>query len=92
MMHGGNIGPTHGGPMAVAPMNGGHVQGFSGRTFNRNFAFHDHFHHRFHNRNFFAFGFGGPIYDYAYDSCWAWVPTYYGPQWVNVCAYPYWNY
>ena len=47
---------------------------------------HDHFHHRFHNRKFFAFGFGGPIYDYAYNSCWAQVPTRYGWHWVYVCG------
>src|SRR5215469_16908900 len=46
---------------------------------------HDHFHHRFHNRNIFAFGFGGPIYDYA-GSCWSWVPTRYGWQWAYVCG------
>jgi hypothetical protein len=70
------------------------IQGPSGRTFTRNnFAFdrdHDRFHHRFHHNRFFAFGFGGPIYDYAYDSCWTQVRTYYGWQWVNVCGdYPY---
>ncbi|MFZ2075836.1 MAG: hypothetical protein WAV38_04125 [Xanthobacteraceae bacterium] len=84
MMHGGNLGPMRGRPMATAPMTGGRVQGWGGRT-----AWghdHDHFHHRFHNRNFFAFGFGGPIYDYAYDSCWTQVQTYYGWQWVNVCG------
>jgi hypothetical protein len=44
-------------------------------TFNRNHVAwgshdhdHDRFHHRFHNR-FFAFGFAGPYYDYAYNSC-----------------------
>jgi hypothetical protein len=47
---------------------------------------HDHFHHRFHNRKFFAFGFGGPIYNYAYNSCWAQVPTRYGWHWVYVCG------
>jgi hypothetical protein len=88
MMHGRNMGPVRGGPMAEVPMNAGRVQGWNGRN---NFAwnhnhFHDHFHHRFHNRNFFAFGFGGPYYDYAYNSCWAQVPTYYGWQWVNVCG------
>jgi hypothetical protein len=84
MMHGGNMGPMRGRPMATAPMTGERVQGWGGRT-----AWghdHDHFHHRFHNRNFFAFGFGGPIYDYAYDSCWTQVQTYYGLQWVNVCG------
>jgi hypothetical protein len=46
---------------------------------------HDH-HHR-HGNAFFAFGFdGGPYYDYAYNSCWAQVPTYYGWQWVYVCG------
>ena len=73
-------------PMATAPMNGGRVQGWNGRTAWGNNRFHDHFHNRFRNRNFFAFGFGGPIYDYAYDSCWAQVPTYYGWQWVYVCG------
>jgi hypothetical protein len=65
-------------------------------TFNRNHVAwgshdhdHDRFHHRFHNR-FFAFGFGGPYYDYAYNSCWTQVPTYYGWRWVYVCGdYPY---
>jgi hypothetical protein len=74
--------------MTTTPMANGRIQG--GRTFNRNnFALdrdHDRFHHRFHNRNFFAFGFGGLIYDYAYDSCWSQVRTYYGWQWVNVCG------
>src|SRR6201993_2482609 len=56
---------TRGGPMTTAPINGGHVQGWSGRTAWGHDHFHDHFHHRFHNRNFFAFGFGG----YGYDSC-----------------------
>jgi hypothetical protein len=92
----------HASPMTTAPTTGGRMpsmtamsaapgraQGWNGRN---NFAwgshnhFHDRFHH-FHNRNFFAFGFGGPIYDYAaYDSCWAQVPTYYGWQWVYVCG------
>jgi hypothetical protein len=46
-----------------------------------------HFHNHFHNRNFVAFDFGGPIYDYtSYDSCWAQMPTYYGWQWVYVCG------
>jgi hypothetical protein len=62
----------------------------NGPTGGRNWAHNhhgDHDHDRFHhNRNFFAFGFGGPIYDYAYDSCWTQVPTYYGWQWVNVCG------
>jgi hypothetical protein len=70
--------------MATAPMTGGRVQGWNGRTA---WGHHDHFHHRFHNRNFFAFGFGGgPYYDYAYNSCWTQVRTYYGWQWVNVCG------
>ena len=73
MMQGGNMGPIRGGPMATAPMIGGRVQGWSGRTAWGNNHFHDHFHNRFRNRNFFAFGFGGPIYDYAYSSCWAQV-------------------
>jgi hypothetical protein len=80
MMHGGNMGSNRGGPMTAAPMTGGRVQGWGGRTaWGR-----DHLHHRFHNRNFFVFGFGG--YDYAYNSCWSWVPTRYGWQWVNVCS------
>jgi len=88
MMHGGNMGPMRGGRMATAPMTGGRVQGWNGRN---NLAWghdhHGHFHNRFHNRNFFAFGFGGgPYYDYAYGSCW--VQTYYG--WQYVCGdYPY---
>jgi hypothetical protein len=66
--------------MATAPMTAGRVQGWNGRM-----AWgHDHFHHRFHNRKFFTFGFGGPIYDYG--SCWSWVPTRYGWQWVYVCG------
>jgi hypothetical protein len=55
-----------------------------------NNRFH-HFHNRFRNRNFFAFGFGGPIYDYAYGSCWAQVPTRFGWQWIYVCG-DYWGY
>jgi hypothetical protein len=79
------------GPITTAPMAGGRLQGWGGRTawgFHDRFHdhFHDHFHHRFHNRNFFAFGFGGPIYDYANDSCWSWVPTSRGWQWVYVCG------
>jgi len=35
--------------------------------------------------SFFAFGFGGLIYDYAYGSCWAQVPTRYGWQWAYIC-------
>jgi hypothetical protein len=83
------MGPmTQGGPMTTAPVRGP-VQSWNGPR--NNFAWgmhnhHDHFHHRFHNRNFFAFGFGGPIYDYAYDSCWSQVPTRYGWQWVYVCG------
>jgi hypothetical protein len=57
-----------GGPMATAPMAGGRVMGWGGN--------------RFHNRNFFAFGFGAPIYDYAYDPCWSWD----GWQWAYVCG------
>ena len=77
--------------VAAVPGSAGGLRIQGSRTFNRNnFAFdrdHDRFNHRFHhNRNFFAFGFGGPYYDYAYDSCWAQVPTYYGWQWVNVCG------
>jgi hypothetical protein len=65
----------------------GPIQGWNARTAWGNNRFHDRFHNRFRNRAFFAFGFGGPIYDYAsYDSCWAQVPTYYGWQWVYVCG------
>jgi len=76
-------------PSAKPLQERGPVQGWNGPR--NNFAWgmhnhHDHFHHRFHNRNFFAFGFGGPIYDYAYDSCWSQVPTRYGWQWVYVCG------
>jgi hypothetical protein len=94
-MHGSGIGSMmmHRGTMATAPMVGGRVQGWSGRTFSRSNTawglhdhFHDRFHHRFHHRNFFAFGFGGPIYDYAYDSCWTQVPTRFGWRWVYVCG------
>jgi len=100
-MHGSGGGPMmmHGGPMVTAPTVRGPVQGWSGRTLSRNTAwgvhnhfdhFHDHFHHRFHHRNFFAFGFAGPIYDYAYNSCWTRLPTYHGWRWVYVCGdYPY---
>jgi len=84
---------VHGGPMLASPMV--RVQGWG--NFDRNhFAwsshnhFQDHFHerfrHRFHNR-FFAFGFPGPyLYDYAYNSCWTRVPTYYGWKWVYACG------
>ena len=76
--------------MTTAPMTGGRVQGWAGRTAWNRDRFHDHFHNRFRNRNFFAFGFGGPYYDTAYNSCWAQVPSYYGWQWVYVCGdYPY---
>ena len=93
MMRGGSVGPmTRGGPMTTAPVRGP-VQGWNGPKNNLAWGmhdhhdhFHDHFHHRFHNRKFFAFGFGGPIYNYAYDSCWSWVPTRYGWQWVYVCG------
>jgi hypothetical protein len=88
MMHGANMGSIRGGPMTAAPMSG-RVQGWGGRTAWGRDHFHDHFHHRFHNRNFFVFGFGG--YDYAYNSCWSWVPTRFGWQWVNVCGDYYWN-
>ena len=59
----------------------GPVQGWNGTRNNLAWGMrghHDHFHHRFHNRNFFAFGFGG----YGYDSCWA----YKGWRWVYVCG------
>ena len=86
MMHGtGGTGPMmHGSKMVTAPMTGS--QGWSRNAWGK----HDHhFHHRFHKR-FFAFGFGGPIYDYAYSSCWTQVPTRYGWRWVYVCGdYPY---
>lgn len=98
MMRGGNIGSmTRGGPITTAPMAGGRVQTWSGRTaWGFHDRFHDHFHDRFHHRfhhhhNFFAFGFGVPIYDYAYDSCWAHVPTRHGWRWVYVCG-DYGNY
>ena len=84
----------HSGPMVTAPMTGSHVRGWT--TFSHSNTawgvhdhfdhFHDRFHHRFHHRNFFAFGFGGPIYDYAYSSCWTQVPTRYGWRWVYVCG------
>ena len=74
---------TRNGPMTTAPI-GGRVQGWNGPRNNLAWGMrhHDHFHHRFHNRNFFAFGFGVPIYDYAYNSCWSWN----GWQWVYVCG------
>jgi hypothetical protein len=78
-------------PMVTAPMTGSRVQGWS--SFGRSNTawgvhdhFHDRFHHRFHHRNFFAFGFGGPVYDYAYTSCWTQVPTRYGWRWVYACG------
>jgi len=96
MMQGGNMGPTRGGPMTASPMTRGpmntgpitrgNVQGWNGQWGN------NHFHNRFHNRNFFAFGFGGPIYDYAYGSCWSWVPTPSGWQYVYVCGDYYGDY
>lgn len=92
MMRGGNIGPmTRGGPITTAPMAGKRVQNWGGRTawgFHDGFHdhFHDHFHHRFHHHNVFAFGFGVPIYDSAYDSCWAHIPTRHGWRWVYVCG------
>ena len=68
-----------------APING--PIGRPGGNWAFNNWHHDHFHHRFHNRKFFAFGFGGPIYDYAaYSSCWSRVPTRYGWHWVYVCG------
>lgn len=87
MTHGGPMtaAPMTRGPMTTGPITGRSVQGWNGRTAWGG-RFHDHFHHRFHHRNFFAFGFGGPIYDYAYDSCWSWVPTRSGWQWVYVCG------
>ena len=98
-MHGSGMGPMmmHGAPTGTAPMVGGPVQGWNGHTLSRSSTawglrdhFHDHFHHRFHHRNFFAFGFGGPIYDYA-TSCWTQVPTRYGWRWLYVCG-DYGNY
>jgi hypothetical protein len=88
-MGGGIGGPTmHGGPMTAAPMTRGPmttgpIQGWNGRTAWGHF--HNHFHHRFRHRTFFAFGFGGPVYDYAY-SCWTQVPTRHGWRWVYVCG------
>lgn len=80
-------GPMTNGPaLNHAPMNGP-MGRTSGNWANNNWHHGDHDRHHFHNRNIFAFGFGGgPYYDYAYDSCWAQVPTYYGWQWVNVCG------
>jgi hypothetical protein len=79
-------GPMTSGPaLNHAPMNG--PMGRTGGNWANNNWHHDHNHRHFHNRNFFAFGFGGgPYYDYAYNSCWAQVPTYYGWQWVYVCG------
>jgi hypothetical protein len=57
MMHAGPMGPM----MRGRGMTGGRVQAWGWHD-----HMHDHFHHRFHNR-FFAFGFGGPYYDYAYN-------------------------
>ena len=84
MMHGGNMGQIRGGPTA-API-AGRVQGWNGPRNNFAGMHNHHDHHRFHNRNFLALGFGGPIYDYAYGSCWAQVPTRYGWHWVYVCG------
>jgi hypothetical protein len=53
---------------------------FSHFAFRDSDGFHRHF---FHHRRF-AF-FGGPYYDYGYDSCYRRVWTAYGPQWVNAC-------
>ena len=82
----GSAGPvTRSGPMTTAPLAGGRVQGWSGRTALGRDHFHDRFHNRFRNRNFFAFGFGGPYYDsydYGYNSCWSWNRW----QWVYVCG------
>jgi hypothetical protein len=89
---GGNIGPmTRAGSITTAPMASGRVQTWGGRTaWGFHDRFHDHFrnrfHHRFRHHNFVAFGVGVPIYDYAYDSCWAHVPTRYGWRWVYVCG------
>jgi hypothetical protein len=72
----------------VAGQNGRNFPGRGNWTSNNwHNGGHDHHHHHFHNRNFFALGFGGgPYYDYAYNSCWAQVPTYYGWRWVYVCG------
>jgi hypothetical protein len=79
-------------PMVTAPMVGRRMVGPMTGERVQAWGWHDHhFHNRFRNRNFVAFGFGGPIYDYAYDSCWSWVPTRHGLQWVNVCG-DYYNY
>jgi len=75
--------PMTRGPMTTGPITRGNVQGWNGQWGNNRFH---HFHNRFHNRNFFAFGFGGPIYNYAYGSCWSWVPTPSGWQYVYVCG------
>ena len=90
-MHGGPMtaapitrGPMTAAPMTRGPMTTGPIQGWNGRTAWGNNRFHNHFHNRFRNR-FFAFGFGGPIYDYA-GSCWSWVPTRSGWQWIYICG------
>jgi hypothetical protein len=82
MMHsGGGIGRA-----VTAPTVNGRDRGWNGNNVSRNkFAWehaHDHFHDHFHRHRFFAYGFGGPYYDYGYDSCW----TYDGWQWVYVCG------
>jgi hypothetical protein len=79
------------GPMTNGPVfNHAPVNGPIGRTggnwTNNNWHHGDHHHHH-HGNAFVAFGFGGgPYYDYASNSCWAQVPTYYGWQWVYVCG------
>ena len=87
-MHGAGMAPMmHAGRMVTAPMTGNFSRSNTALGVHDHFDhFHDRFHHRFHHRNFFAFGFGGPIYDYAYSSCWTQVPTRYGWRWVYVCG------
>jgi hypothetical protein len=80
--------PMTRGPMTTQPITRGNVQGWNGQWGNNR---SQHFHNRFRNRNI-AFGFGGPIYDYAYGSCWTQVLTRYGWQWVYVCGDYYGDY
>jgi len=86
--HGAGMAPMmHAGRMVAAPMTGNFSRSNTALGVHDHFDhFHDRFHHRFHHRNFFAFGFGGPIYDYAYSSCWTQVPTRYGWRRVYVCG------
>jgi hypothetical protein len=74
-----------------APQNGPNFNPPSAVYGNR-YAWHEHDHDfdRHRHRRFFGFGgiyaFGGPWYDYDYDSCYQWrrVWTPYGWRWRDV--------